>query len=77
MTDQQLKRTLTKYRLSEHSLAVETRRHRKTWLPAEQRLCCHCSLSQPETESHFLTKCEKYINIRETYFPKFESIKVF
>ena len=69
MTDQQLKRTLTKYRLSEHSLAIETGR-----LPAEQRLCCHCSLSQPKTESHFLTKCEKYTNIRETHFPKFKSI---
>lgn len=54
-----LKRMLTKYRLSEHSLAIETGRHRKTWLPAEQTLCFHCSLSQPETKQHFLTKCEK------------------
>ena len=74
VTDQQLKRTLTKYRLSEHSLAIEKGRHRKTWLPAEQRLCSHCTLNEPETELHFLTKCEKYKHIRETHFQKFESI---
>ena len=74
VTDLQLKRTLTKYRLSEHSLAIETGRHRKTWLPAEQRLCCHCSLNEPETELHFLTKCEKFKYIREIYFPKFEMV---
>ena len=75
VTDQQLKQTLTKYRLSEHSLAIEKGRHRKTWLPAEQRLCCHCTLNEPETELHFLTKCEKYKQIRQTHFPKFEALR--
>ena len=74
VTDQQLKQTLTKYRLSEHSLAIEKGRYRKNWLPAEQRLCKHCTTSEPETELHFLTKCEKYKQIRQTYFPKFEAI---
>lgn len=74
VTDQQLKRTLTKYRLSEHSLAIEKGRHRNTWFPAEQRLCCHCTLSEPETELHFLTKCEKYKHLREAHFKKFELI---
>ena len=74
VTDQQTKRTLTKYRLSEHSLAVEKGRHRKTWLPAEQRLCCHCTLSEPETELHFLTRCGKYEHIRKINFKKFETI---
>ena len=69
VTDLQLKPTLTKSRLSEHSLAIETGR-----LPAEQRLCCHCSLNEPETELHFLTKCEKFKYIREIYFPKFEMV---
>uniref|UniRef100_A0A671W6R3 ribonuclease H n=1 Tax=Sparus aurata TaxID=8175 RepID=A0A671W6R3_SPAAU len=69
VTDLQLKPTLTKYRLSEHSLATETGRH-----PAEQRLCCHCSLNEPETELHFLTKCEKFKYIREFCLPKFEIV---
>ena len=75
VTDQQLKQTLTKYRLSEHSLAIEKGRHRKTWLPPEQRLCCHCTLNEPETELHFLTKCEKYKQIRQTQFTKLEAIR--
>ena len=75
VTDHQLRRTLTRYRLSEHSLAIEKGRHRQTWLPAEQRLCCHCAASEPETELHFLIKCEKYNQIRQTYFLKLEAIR--
>ena len=37
--DTKLRRTLTKYRPSEHNLAVEVGRHRQTWLPREERLC--------------------------------------
>ncbi len=33
--------TLSKYRLSEHRLAMETGRHRKSCLPGEQRVCVH------------------------------------
>ena len=31
--DVKQRQILTKYRLSDHNLAVETGRHRKTWLP--------------------------------------------
>ena len=27
------------YRLSDHSLAIETGRHKKTWLPKEEAVC--------------------------------------
>ena len=74
VTDPQLKQTLTKYRLSEHTLSIEKGRHRKTWLPPEQRLCCHCTSGETETELHFLTKCEKYKQIRQIHFPKFEAL---
>ena len=46
VTDQNLRKTLTKYRLSEHSLAIEKGRHRKTWLPVEERLCNHCTTAE-------------------------------
>ena len=65
-SDQNLSKTLTKYRLSEHSLAIEKGRHRKTWLPVEERLCNHCTTTEPETELHFLTKCKKYIKQLES-----------
>src|SRR4029434_3993609 len=38
ITDKNLRTTLTKYRLSEHSLAIEVGKHRQTWLPKENRL---------------------------------------
>lgn len=40
----------------------------KTLLPAEQRRCCRCTLSEPETQLPSLTKCEKYKHLREAHF---------
>ncbi len=76
-TDRQTERereTLTMYRLSEHSLAVETGRRRQTWLSREDRLCSHCMLGVTETELHFLTECTKYTHVRDHYYPKINHI---
>ena len=45
---------LTKYRLSDHNFVVETGRHRKTWLPKEDRACGHGLTEKFETEEHKL-----------------------
>ena len=74
VSDKNLRKILTMYRLSDHSLAVEKGRHRQTWLPREERLCCHCDEEAVETELHFLTQCNKYTNIREEFFPKIEMV---
>lgn len=74
VTDKNLRKTLTMYRLSDHDLAIEKGRHRQTWLPREERLCCLCDEGAVETELHFLTQCENYRNIREEFFPKIEII---
>jgi len=74
VTDVKLSKTLTMYRLSEHSLAVETGRRRQTWLSREDRLCSHCMLGLTETELHFLTECPKYLNIKDHYNPKMNTI---
>ena len=39
VSDTKLRRTLTKYRLSEHNPAVDIGWHRQTWLPREERFC--------------------------------------
>lgn len=67
-----LRKILTKYRLSEHRLAIETGRHKKDWLPREERFCRQCTDNIVETELHFLTECNKFKNIREMFFQKFE-----
>jgi hypothetical protein len=41
VTDQNLRKTLTKYRLSVRSLAIEKGKHRKTWPPVKERLRNH------------------------------------
>ncbi len=73
--DHKLRKTLTKYRLSDHCLAIERGRHRQRWQPREQRLCSLCSQKELETEEHFLLHCDYYHNIRAAYFPKFLQIK--
>ena len=66
----QSKLALIMYRLSEHSLAIEKGRRRQTWLSRGDRLCAHCSQNEVETERHFLTSCQMYDHIRDTYFPQ-------
>ena len=53
VTDPNLRKALSMYRLSEHSLAIEKGRHRQTWLSREDRLCAHCPQNDVETELHF------------------------
>ena len=70
VTDPKLRKTLTMYRLSDHHLAIETGRHKQSWLPREDRLCSLCSQGEVETELHFLLHCDKYKDIRASFFPK-------
>ena len=58
----------------EQSIVIVKRVHRQTWLPRENRLCTHCSNRVVEDEFLFLTECNKYNNIRETYFSRTEDI---
>ena len=51
--------TLTKYRLSDHVLMIETGRHRTPVIPRASRFCPHC-LNKVEDEQHFLTDCVAY-----------------
>ncbi len=74
VTDVKLRKTLMMYRLSEHSLAVETGRRRQIWFSREERICSHCSLGEIETELHFLTECPKYQNIRDHFYPNINHI---
>jgi len=54
--------TVTKLRLSNHNLMIETGRYNK--IPKELRLCPLC-LKTVETEIHFLVECPVYTNMRE------------
>ena len=58
----------------EQSIVIVKRVHRQTWLPRENRLCTHCSNRVVEDEFLFLTECNKYNSIRETYLSRTEDI---
>ena len=51
--------TLSKLRLSDHILKIETGRHNIPITPREQRFCPHCP-DQVESEQHFLIQCSEY-----------------
>ena len=56
---------MTKFRISNHTLAIETGRHKN--VPAENRFCPTC-VTKIETEEHFLRWCPKYKYLRQRYF---------
>jgi len=72
--DRKQRQILTRYRLSDHKLAIETGRHKKLWQPKENRTCDHCLTGEVETEMHFLLKCEAFKDTRDLYFNKFNYI---
>ena len=74
VSDLNLRKALTMYRFSEHSPAIEKGRRRQTWLSREDRLCAHCPQNEVETELLFLTSCQMYDHIRDTYFPQITQI---
>ena len=56
-----LRRVLTKLRLSDHNLMIEQGRKSRIKLPRERRTCKVCyneHLSQTEDEMHFLFDCQ-------------------
>ena len=65
---------LTKCRLSERNLAVETGRHRKACLPKEDGACDHSKTGKVQTDEHFLTHSERHnkISTFKTNDPKFD-----
>ncbi len=72
----QKKYLLTKFRLSNHCLRIETGRHeritningKKVILPRNQRLCTYCNLNTIENEIHFLLECPIYQNYRKDIY---------
>ena len=55
----------------DHSLAIDKGRHKKSWLPKEQRVCGHCMTGEVDTEMHFILHCNKYFLQRHHYLDEF------
>ena len=71
---------LTKYRLSNHCLRIETGRHERVFnvsgksdpLPRQDRLCLYCNLDSVESEVHFLLECPLYDGLRKDILSQIE-----
>ena len=59
------RKTITKFRCSDHTLEIEKGRHKK--IPRESRLCKLCDSAEVESEEHFLLKCNYYDNLKEKH----------
>jgi exonuclease III len=66
--DYKLRKILTRFRLSNHDLAIEKGRYRR--IPRDERICEACGKGEIETEEHFLLKCPMYSEIRNDLFAK-------
>ena len=62
----ELRRSLTKFRVSSHQLHIESGRYQGT--PPHLRLCRQCSSGEVEDEIHFLLSCAKYNEDRHQLF---------
>jgi len=52
--------SVSRFRTSNHNLAIEKGRHVQPKIPIEKRICNHCSLQEIEDELHFFMVCPKY-----------------
>ena len=59
--NRKLRRTLIKFRTSDHKLMIEEGRHSRPKIPREHRYCRFCS-NQVEDEIHMLINCQLYGN---------------
>ncbi|XP_077861686.1 uncharacterized protein LOC144342321 [Saccoglossus kowalevskii] len=55
---------MSRFRTSNHCLAIEKGRHTQPKTPIEKRICNLCSQNKIEDEVHFLLECDRYKYIR-------------
>ena len=55
---------MTRLRVSNHRLHIETGRHTTPKTPITERICMNCDTGQVEDEKHFLLLCPKYNELR-------------
>ena len=62
------RRLFTKFRISNHQLAIETGRYYN--IPRDDRLCSLCKTNMIETEQHLILHCPTYSNFRSEFQSK-------
>ena len=57
-------RSIARFRLSSHNLNIELGRHKRPYIPADERFCKRCNCELVEDEFHCLMICTHWNNIR-------------
>ena len=57
---------IARFRLSSHNLNIDLGRHKRPYVPPEERICDKCNLQLVEDELHYLMICPKW---KETRVP--------
>ena len=66
--DFKLRKMISKFRLSSHTLQIEKGRHCKPVIDVHLRTCNNCDLNVIEDEPHMLLVCPYYIDLRIKFF---------
>ena len=66
--------SLTRLRISAHSLEVERLRYQTPAVPYCERYCRYCTQNVPGDEKHFLMFCETFMNKRQCFLGKMKSL---
>ena len=69
LSNPRFRMALTKFRVSAHSLAIETGRH--TGTERNMRKCVLCNMNVVESEFHFMLVCPFYSELRNKYLPRY------
>ncbi len=69
-----LRKSISRIRCSNHSLAIEKGRHTNPKTPREDRLCQLCDQQVIEDEEHFLLNCPVYTDLRSHHQMDFYTV---
>ena len=61
---------MTKFRISNHILLIETGRYKYPKIPRHERTCRFCSTGKIENETHVLLECNIFDSLRHNLFNK-------
>ena len=62
---------ICKFRISAHSLNVQSGRYANNRIPRNERICKLCNMEEVEDEYHFVLICPKYMQLRKKYISDF------
>ena len=62
--DTTYKKCIARFRVSSHRLGIETGRHQKPPIPADNRVCAYCPGPLLDDELHLITQCRYHLTER-------------